>query len=405
MRSGDPRVLFVSNGHGEDAIACRIIDHVRRAAGARITVEAWPMVGPGDAYRANGLPIVGSSNMLPSEGFATLSLALLARDLRAGWIDTHVRQWRAAVELRDRYDLAVAIGDVVPMVAARLARLPFLFVGCAKSAYYGPGWGYSRLERFLLRRGSVGCFPRDRLTVTELAQAGTACSYVGNPMMDGLESSGKALDVGSGARVIACLPGSRGDSESNAASILRLVALEAAEWHAGDSVEFVFALPRRFQRDRMIEETRRVAGATWDFSAGGVDDDDWFAQLGASIRARFVRHRFADVLHSATAAIGLAGTANEQAIGLGVPVVTFATGGSQGHAYLRMKMRYFGESVIEVDSDPRELRVALERMMNDAALRESMVTAGRERMGAPGASKAIARHLVERLMPAAAFAT
>ncbi len=171
------------------------------------------MVGPGDAYRASGLPIVGSPNMLPSEGFATLSLALLARDLRAGWIDTHVRQWRAAVRLRDRYDLAVAVGDVVPMMAARLARLPFLFVGCAKSAYYGRGWGYSRWERHLLRRGSVGCFPRDRLTAAELARAGTECSYVGNPMMDGLEPSGKALDARSGARVIACLPGSRGDSE------------------------------------------------------------------------------------------------------------------------------------------------------------------------------------------------
>ena len=142
------RVLFVSNGHGEDAIACKVIDRVRRLAHRRaVELRAWPMVGRGDAYVRWSVPIVGVPNHLPSEGFATLDARLFARDLRAGWLATHWRQVQAARALRGRYALIVAVGDVVPIAAARLARTPCVFIGCAKSAYYGPGYGYTALER------------------------------------------------------------------------------------------------------------------------------------------------------------------------------------------------------------------------------------------------------------------
>ena len=89
------RLLVVSNGNGEDDIACKVIDALRATARAP-QIEAWPMVGNGRAYLDRGVPVVGVQNTLPSEGFGTLSLKLFARDLKAGFIGTHLAQARFA---------------------------------------------------------------------------------------------------------------------------------------------------------------------------------------------------------------------------------------------------------------------------------------------------------------------
>src|SRR3990167_5932873 len=72
------RLLVVSNGNGEDDIACKVIDALR-ASGRGPKIEAWPMVGLGPAYAARGIPVVGVQNTLPSEGFGTLSEAVRPR--------------------------------------------------------------------------------------------------------------------------------------------------------------------------------------------------------------------------------------------------------------------------------------------------------------------------------------
>ncbi len=175
------RVLFVSNGHGEDDIACKIIDRVRRLTDqTSVELRAWPMVGRGDAYVRRSVPIVGAPNQLPSEGFSTLDPRLFARDLRAGWLRTHWRQVKAARALRGRYALIIAVGDVVPIAAARLARTPCVFIGCAKSEYYGPGYGYTALELRWLRRWCRLAFPRDQATATALERAGVPVTFAGS---------------------------------------------------------------------------------------------------------------------------------------------------------------------------------------------------------------------------------
>ncbi|MBK8457211.1 MAG: hypothetical protein IPL47_08990 [Phyllobacteriaceae bacterium] len=89
-------LLVVGNGHGEDAILGRIVDALGADEGQRLSIDAWPMVGKGEAFTHRGLPLVGAFNLLPSGGFATLDPRLLFRDLIAGWISTHWRQIMAA---------------------------------------------------------------------------------------------------------------------------------------------------------------------------------------------------------------------------------------------------------------------------------------------------------------------
>ena len=93
----------------------------------------------------------------------------------------------------------------------------------------------------------------------------------------------------------------------------------------------------------------------------------------------------------------MAGTANEQASGLGLPLITAAGAGNQGEAYLRMKMRYFGNAAIATPRDPAAIAAAMASLLADPARRAVMSAEGRKRMGAPGASAAIAAALVARL--------
>src|SRR5690606_33541224 len=71
------RVLIISNGHGEDAIAAGI---VRRLSGD-FAFSAYPMLGAGRAF-AGLCPLVGPRRFLPSEG--DRRSGSLLRDLRAG---------------------------------------------------------------------------------------------------------------------------------------------------------------------------------------------------------------------------------------------------------------------------------------------------------------------------------
>lgn len=392
------RLLLASNGHGEDAVAGRLVDRLRALASHDVELEAWAMVGAADAYVDRGVALVGTQNRLPSGGFATLSPALLLRDLRAGWLQVHRRQLRDARAMRGRYDLVVAVGDIVPMLAAIVAQTPFVLVGCAKSAYYGPGHGYTRFEKHLIRRYCARCYPRDPETTHELSEARIAASFVGNPMMDDLQGSVATLPLPDDALVVACLPGSRDNAEANAARILSLVADDATAWERSGPVAFIFALAARFDVERAWQAMSATARAMWrrepprtGSDATGVAVE---ARLTRRVSAQFLKGRFADVLHSARVAIGLAGTANEQAIGLGVPLVTFATDGVQGQSYFRMKMRYFGAAAMAIAPTGPALREAVQRIARDEAQRARMTAAGRTRMGDPGASDAIVRDVL-----------
>jgi uncharacterized protein (TIGR03492 family) len=387
-------VLFVSNGYGEDWIAGKIIDRLRVAA-PDIVLDAWPMVGPGDAYRERGIPVVGAANLLPSCGFATMSWRLLWADLRAGWLSTHLGQIVAARRLRGRYPLAVAVGDVVVMVAARLARTPFLFVGCAKSSYYSRFLtGYTRLEKRLLRRHCLLAFPRDRLTVHELDAARIRNRYVGNPMMDDLEGTGEGFGIPGDRDVVGLLPGSRGEAEDNALHLLAIAAESAVVGAGRPRLHFLFAVHPRFDEARLAREVGRRPEAGWRAATAAAGDAarGLVLRLGhaSGVEAWLVKHHLADVLRRAALVVGLAGTANEQAVGLGKPLITFATSGVQGREYVRMKAEYFGDAALEVDPRPARVAEAIFAVLADPARRARMIEAGRERMGDPGASAAIA---------------
>jgi uncharacterized protein (TIGR03492 family) len=288
----------------------------------------------------------------------------------------------------------------VPLLAATIGRIPFALVGCAKSVYYGPRYGYGAMERWLLRHANAVCYARDERTAKALLEGRVVSRYLGNPMMDRATVRGIALPRDPGTTVVACLPGSRSDREANAARMLQLIASAREVYERAGPMHFIFALPRDFDRLAMWRSLQPPAagGLRWEqTSTARATDEAVFGATCGQLHALFVRDAIGDVLSVARVAIALAGTANEQAVGFGVPVITFATSGVQGDYYLRMKMPFFGESAIQVEPEAGELASAVTRIVRDDAVHARMARAGRERMGSPGASAAIVADVLRHM--------
>ena len=383
-------LLAVSNGHGEDAIAGQILDALMPQLPDKISLSAWPMVGDGAAFHARGIAIHGPAQHLPSEGFGTLDRSLFLRDLRAGFVPNYLRQLRHARGLRGQHTLLLGVGDVVPLMAAYRAQTPMAFVACAKSSWYGGATaakgGHNALERTLMRRVCPDIFPRDSLTAQGLAAQGLPVHDFGNPMMDGLVATGPAL-VQPGETGVAVLPGSRADATDNVRFLLQAIqGFDALS--PPSAVVFLFAITSATNLDSL-----RADLTGWRIDPG----EGLHLTAPNGTRAKVLRGQFAQVLANSVLAIGLAGTANEQAIGLGLPLITTHGSGSQGPAFLAMKLRYFGGSALGVARDPAAVAASVTALLADPSRRAAMAAEGRKRMGPPGASAKIAAQILHRL--------
>ncbi|MER3444016.1 MAG: hypothetical protein C4333_07785, partial [Meiothermus sp.] len=87
------RILLISNGHGEDSIACAVGRELRALGHS---LEALPLVGRGAAYEEAGFRVHGPRKVMPSGGFVLDDPAAFLRDLRAGWLGMSLGHWQAA---------------------------------------------------------------------------------------------------------------------------------------------------------------------------------------------------------------------------------------------------------------------------------------------------------------------
>jgi uncharacterized protein (TIGR03492 family) len=213
-------------------------------------------------------------------------------------------------------------------------------------------------------------------------------------MMDDLPPPRRPL-IGPDRVGIALLPGSRGDATENAGFLLQAACLLSQGMSTPNRLFFLMACHPRVE---IATLTSTLSAGVW-CPVAAEDLPSGSARLAGpnGVEALLVRQAFAAVLHGSTMAVGMAGTANEQAIGLGLPLITAAGAGNQGAAYLRMKMRYFGGAAIAAARDPAAIASAIAALLADPARRAAMAAEGRSRMGGPGASAAIASALTAHL--------
>ncbi|MFO7545376.1 MAG: lipid-A-disaccharide synthase-related protein [Trueperaceae bacterium] len=374
------RLLIVSNGHGEDTIGARLAVRLRTLV-PELELSAFPLVGTGERYQAEGVHVEGPRRRLPAEGLTMHHPQLLWRDLRAGVVGLTVRQmvWLR----RARPDAVLVVGDAFAQALASLVPAPRRVLQPLVSVHHGVGAPRPPLartfmerilapERLLMQRADR-VYTRDAPTAAHLSELGVAhATYLGNPMMDDLAA--EPLDLPGDGPVVALLPGSRDYARHSVRTMLVALARLGrvrglVAWALSDLPE----LPQGWRADDTTQPPS--ASAVW---RAGETSVTWLCG------------RFAEVLASADAAIGTAGTANEQAAGLGIPVVAFAVPPAYGEAFVANQARLLGGALRVVAAEPERIADALRSALSDGDHRDAARTVGPARMGGPGGGDAIA---------------
>jgi hypothetical protein len=349
------RVLFVTNGHGEIAIAARIAADVHRLG--NVATDHLALVGA--EFAEGDLATIGPRRSMPSGGLVAMgNFGAFARDVVAGFVPFWLEGVRFLRRAHGRYDVVVAVGDVYCLWMALRARMPTFFVGTAKSAYVAP---YGRGECRLMRRAKR-VFVRDAATQGIVRACGVAAEAPGNVIADLAQSNERF--PWSGELRIAVLPGSRASAYANAAKI-------------GNALRDVGA-------QRKIDVAISIAP--------GIDEGRLLAALG--VPARTWPGELGALFAGATLAIGQAGTANEAAAAAGVPVVALADSGRKEDWYRMRQRKLLGGALAIVPSEPGLAAREILALIDDPQRHAEMSSTGRERMGNPGGAAAIARAII-----------
>ncbi|MFN9644681.1 MAG: lipid-A-disaccharide synthase-related protein [Cyanobacteriota bacterium] len=414
-----PRLLILSNGHGEDLIALRVIEALRRRQ-PTLGLATLALVGEGTAFSAArerlGLACLGPCRPLPSGGFSNQSLNGLLQDLAAGLPRTTWQQLQVVRGWGASGQPILAVGDLLPLAMAWLGGGPYGFLGTPKSDFTWrtpapAGWGSSALadgyhgwkgsEWDPWEWGLMGdrrcrlVAVRDRLTARGLRAHRVAALAPGNPMMDGFQPKPLPACLRHGRRLL-LLPGSR---------------LPEA---LGNLERLLAALPDAGPCDRL-------GGITVLLPTGrGLPDSPRMAALFEAAGFRLASLPPLQGIHSgwrrgllevwigpgcfeawapwAEVGLATAGTATEQLVGLGVPALSLPGPGPQFTAsFARRQSRLLGGAVRPCES-AEAMRERLLVLLRDQPARERLGRRGRQRMGSAGGSAALARLVSERLL-------
>ncbi len=401
------RLLCLSNGHGEDAIAVRILHALQQEGFSQI--DALPIVGEGHAYTKLNIPVIGAVKAMPSGGFIYMDNRQLARDIRGGLVQLTWAQIKAVQTwARDGDGFILAVGDIVPLLFAWLSGAPFAFVATAKSEYYlrdetgwllRKSWWDDRLERWtncifqpwerwLMRRPQCkAVFPRDRITANILKRFDVPAFDLGNPMMDRLEWNSES-DTNS-SLTIALIPGSRPPEAYHNWEII-LQSLDRLPEHIEKPLLFLAAIAPGLDS----EELRQLLVSYLWKKSGENTYTIGFGEKRATLE---LSSRFAECMQRSQVAIALAGTATEQFIGLGKPALIIPGNGPQfTPAFAEAQTRLLGASVTLVEQ-PTQIASAMQSLFSDPDRLQTIAENGRRRMGEPGAAQRIALCLLKQM--------
>lgn len=374
------KLLVLSNGAGEDAIAASILAHLLRLR-PELEIEVFPLLGAGAAYPVD-LPRWGDGSAPPSLGLSNQSWRLWWHDLRHGLLGRVLSQWRLLRQHRGQVGACLAVGDLVPCLLAGLAGMaPVYFVGTAKSVYHH---AYSWPERWLLRRLVSHSLVRDQATAEDMRSHRLPADWLGNAMMDDTVPAG--LELGLAGDVLAIFPGSRAQAPSEMPRLLRIWQSLRQRHACGAAVAVAEGMP--------LED---LAPAGWQLESRECGRG-WVGTLHHSEAppVPLVRGALGDLLAHSQVALGQAGTAHEQAAGAGLPVVSLHENPQGRLGWYRGRQKgLLGEALLVVREE--EAVTTLLGLFQDRAERERRAAIGRQRMGPPGGAARIAGWLAERL--------
>ncbi|MDD4526515.1 MAG: hypothetical protein PHF25_00590 [Candidatus Margulisbacteria bacterium] len=351
------KILFLSNGHGEDLISFRILTELQKIL-SDDSFYVLPMVGEGGAFSAlTGINIIGPQKETSSGGFVKNILSLV-KDLSSGILSLHFKQIKNASKIK--YDLVVCVGDFLPFILSYLflKYKKIVFISTAKSDFFEPHFW---IERYFFKKSKTKVLARDSVTAENLVARGVNAEYFGNVMMDGFKIK-RLPKTDQNQFIVGVLPGSRREAYINYSLIKEVILNLPDEW------VYQVAVPNNLDKNKFQIE----------------DKKDFIKMV-----------KFENMLKEADIVLGLAGTANEQVIGFGIPLFTFRGYGPQTtrKRFLDQK-KLLGNLPEFIDSQDSEVIAKLiKQKVKDRDFFERVRVDGIKVMGSSGAAERISKEL------------
>jgi uncharacterized protein (TIGR03492 family) len=316
------KILILSNGHGEDLSGSLIAKQFVKSG---YSVHALPIVGIGNHYEKEKIKIIGKTKEFRTGGIGYNSFKGRLTEILGGEIFYLLKRLYLTFKIRKKYDYFFVVGDIVPVFFAWICNKDFFTYLVAYSSHYE---GKLKLpwpsKFFLFSQKAKKIYTRDSLTADDLTlQLKKKVSFLGNPFMDKFFSRKKEFKESEFS--IGLFPGSR-FPEVLENFVLILEVLEAlSDLRYFQKIEFNFAIVSALTSLKIkdIFQNRK-----W-FCLEKTKDKNLLKFQYKSLVVNIYWDNFDKILLKSKCCISMAGTAAEQAIGLGKPVIQIEGKGPQ----------------------------------------------------------------------------
>ena len=316
------KILILSNGHGEDLSGSLIAKQFVKSG---YSVHALPIVGMGNHYEKEKIKIIGKTKEFRTGGIGYNSFKGRLTEILGGEILYLFKRLYLTFKIRRKYDYFFVVGDIVPVFFAWVCKKDFFTYLVAYSSHYE---GKLKLpwpsKFFLLSQKAKKIYTRDSLTANDLTlQLKKKVSFLGNPFMDKFFPRNKELNKDEFS--IGLFPGSR-FPEILDNFVLILEVLEAlSDLRYFQKIQFNFAIVNALSSSK-IKEIFQKRG--W-LKIENIKDNNLLKFQYKFLEVNIYWNNFDKILLKSRCCISMAGTAAEQAIGLGKPVIQIEGKGPQ----------------------------------------------------------------------------
>ncbi len=316
------RILLLSNGHGEDLSGSLI---AKQLVNSGFSVEALPIVGRGIHYEKEKIKIIGNTKEFSTGGIGYNSFKGRINEIFGGEIIYVLKRLYLTYKIRKKYNYFFVVGDIVPVFFAWVCKKDFFTYLVAYSSHYE---GKLKLpwpsKFFLISKKAKKIYTRDFLTANDLTfQLKKKVSFFGNPFMDKLFLREKELKKSEFS--IGLFPGSR-FPEILDNFVLILEVLEAlSDLSYFEKIEFNFAIVNSLSSSKIREIFKN---RKWVYLEK-INDKNLLIFQYKSFKVNLYWNNFDEILFQSRCCISMAGTAAEQATGLGKPVIQIEGKGPQ----------------------------------------------------------------------------
>ena len=397
-------ILLLSNGHGEDLSGALIAQELQRD---HHNVHAIPLVGIGSFYSKFKIPILGKTREFTTGGLGYTSLKGRLTEIFQGQIIYLLRKVIMLLAIARKYDLLIVVGDVVPLLAAWLSSRPVAIYLVAYSSHYEGKLRLPWPSNLCLKSSRfLKIYSRDELTAVDLSkQLQKSVSFLGNPFMDQVNLYRKRLPYCRNR--VGILPGSRRpELDENIILLLKVVSFLPSQKLLDNELSLDMALVGSLNN---YELEKLVNSVGWDLQIFNNNLPDKLVCKDHKIN--IYRDSFVEVLQSSDIILAMAGTATEQAVGLGKPIVQFPGNGPQFTGlFAEAQRRLLGPTVFCVSSHLQEknnfensaqmILQLLHRIHNDSSFQQECQKQARNRLGVSSFSaREITRDIMQDFLP------